>query len=274
MSAEKKRSFEGWVGYLLILVVVLGGLLCIACMRETPDATQGTSEKKQEGENKDAVEKELSDAKNMYYEAQLRSLSTQLSDVTQRLDTLRLEYQREIEQLRADVLTKDETRPENGESREQQVPRENEEKTSENDDGLSSKDVQTATEPEKTEERVSDYTYYLVDGCAVLTSYCGTKKDVIIPAAVNGYRVVELADNVFATTDASPVVLPDTIESLGWFRFYGCENLQKIVLPEAVATIGYASFDGCPKDLCLYVSEGSYAEKFAISFGLYYQTVS
>jgi hypothetical protein len=124
---------------------------------------------------------------------------------------------------------------------------------------------------QKPEVKVSEYTYRLENGFAVLTSYDGTALDVVVPAAVDGYLVVGLDDRTFQSSNVRSVTLPETVERIGWFTFYQCENLEKIVLPSRLASIGYASFDGCAPALCLYVKSGSYAEQFANSFGLRYE---
>ena len=113
-----------------------------------------------------------------------------------------------------------------------------------------------------------EYTYRLENGCAILTAYQGNESHVSVPAAVDGHLVIGLDDRTFAGCDVKSVRLPETIERIGWFTFYGCDQLEEVELPEKLSVIGYASFDGCAPTLCLRVKSGSYAEAFANSFGI------
>ena len=118
----------------------------------------------------------------------------------------------------------------------------------------------------------SDFTYQLIDDTtAIITAYVGNDAHVIVPSVIDGFTVIKLADRSFAGKSVQTVELPATIQTLGWFTFYGCEQLEAVNLPSTVSKIGYASFDGCPATLCLQVVQGSYAEAFAASFGLRYQ---
>jgi hypothetical protein len=118
----------------------------------------------------------------------------------------------------------------------------------------------------------ADYTYEQTDGGIVLKKYIGTDTAVVIPAAINGMRVVGMADHVFSGTAVQSVVVPQTVKDMGWFVFYGCNQLKSVVLPASVERIGYAAFDGCHKDLILTVEADSYAQKYAASFAMRYQT--
>jgi hypothetical protein len=113
-----------------------------------------------------------------------------------------------------------------------------------------------------------EYVYRLENGCAILTAYQGDDEHVVVPGAVDGYLVVGVDDRTFAGLDVKSVRLPETVERIGWFTFYGCDQLTEVTLPEKLSAIGYASFDGCAPTLCLRVKSGSYAEAFANSFGI------
>ena len=41
------------------------------------------------------------------------------------------------------------------------------------------------------------------------------------------------------------IVLPDSVTSIGWFAFAGCENLETIVIQGHLKFIGVGMFDGC-----------------------------
>ncbi len=129
----------------------------------------------------------------------------------------------------------------------------------------------TEQEQEKPEQSAAVFTYEVKGGTAVLTAYVGSVAEVVIPAEVDGYAVTALGDNLFKDSAVTSVVLPASVTSIGWFAFYGCRSLQTVTLGEAVTTIGYAAFDGCPKTMTICGVAGSYAEKYAASYGLQFQ---
>ncbi|MBQ7378855.1 MAG: leucine-rich repeat domain-containing protein [Clostridia bacterium] len=130
------------------------------------------------------------------------------------------------------------------------------------------------TEQQPTPEPEQDaavFTYEIKNGTATLTAYVGSAAEVVIPAEVDGYVVTALGDNLFKDSGVASVTLPASVTSIGWFAFYGCRSLQTVTLGEAVSTIGYAAFDGCPKSMTICGIEGSYAEKYAMSYGLQFR---
>ena len=114
---------------------------------------------------------------------------------------------------------------------------------------------------------------------------CGSGEILEIPAQIAGHPVTALADHVFASeasfklrraakriavpsretgqwTDArdgfqltdlpamcsetlQEIVLPDTIESIGEYAFYGCRNLKKLTIPGTVKQLGGGLFVAC-----------------------------
>ena len=134
---------------------------------------------------------------------------------------------------------------------------------------LAAKDTEILEQP--TSPEPAAFTYEVKNGTATLTSYIGSNKEVTVPAAIDGYAVTALGDNLFKDTDITRVTLPASVTSIGWFAFYGCYDLQCVTLGEAVTTIGYAAFDGCHKSMTIYGASGSYVEKYAMSYGLQFQ---
>lgn len=41
------------------------------------------------------------------------------------------------------------------------------------------------------------------------------------------------------------IVLPNTVEAIGYYAFYGCTNLHTVYIPEKVAEILDGTFGGC-----------------------------
>lgn len=147
---------------------------------------------------------------------------------------------------------------------------------------LSALDTNVSAKPEQTpdpqpdpkpepEPQKSAFTYEVHNGTATLTSYIGQETNVVIPSAIDGYAVTALGDSLFQDSDVTSVTLPVSVTSIGWFAFFGCGSLQTVSMGEAVSTIGYAAFDGCPKSMVICGTEGSYAERYAMSYGLQFQ---
>jgi len=249
VKEKKKNRIFLWLsaGVLLITAVCV----CLTSCRFIDDA-------KDEGENKSpSAQMDAYDAKIVYYEAQLQSLSAQLGSMEQQFFMMKEEYLNQLQALEQKLSESQKPEPDPEDS-----------PTQKEDEG--GKEPSQDTDSSGEDVILCDYTYRLESGYAILTSYRGSEKDVVIPAAVDGYLVIGLGDRMFADCDVRSVTLPQTVERLGWFTFYGCKNLEKVVLPSGIKNIGYASFDGCAANLCLHVVSGSFAEQFAVSFGLNY----
>ena len=139
---------------------------------------------------------------------------------------------------------------------------------------LSALDADVLAKPDSPQEQppiTAVFTYEVKGGTATLTSYTGTATDVIVPAEVDGYAVTALGDNLFKDSGVTSVTLPASVVSIGWFAFYGCSSLQSVSMGAAVSTIGYAAFDGCPKGMTIQGTAGSYAERYAMSYGLKFE---
>lgn len=218
-------------------------------------------------DNNPSVQEDAYEAKILYYETKLQNLSSQVSDMEQQMYLLREDYMKGLQALEQKINTVGPPLQSDDTSVTDQSPSKEDEAA----------DVNTTPQrpDDKGEEfTVCEYTYELKNNFAVLTAYLGHDEHVIVPAAVDGYLVIALADRTFANCNVRSVELPETIESIGWFTFYGCDALEKVTLPQKLSAIGYASFDGCSPTLCLYVRSGSYAEKFANSFGLHCETTA
>ena len=112
--------------------------------------------------------------------------------------------------------------------------------------------------------------YEIREGEAVILSYLGKESRVTVPAAIGNYPVTSIEEAAFRATPVSSVVIPDSVTKIGWFAFADCPSLTSITLPASVSNIGYGAFDGC-RNVTLYCPSGSYAAKYAISFGLRYE---
>lgn len=113
----------------------------------------------------------------------------------------------------------------------------------------------------------STYRYSLQDGQVIILEYLGGSGTVTLPSEIDGCPVVAIADGAFRGQDVTGVILPDTLESIGWFAFAGCVRLETVVLPRSVQDIAYGAFDHCTH-LTILCAEGSYAARWAASYGL------
>lgn len=142
---------------------------------------------------------------------------------------------------------------------------------------VTERETQSATEAE-TESPVDaeiptvSFRYGVKNGLTTIHEYLGTGRTVAIPATVNGYPVKAIADNAFRDKGVSAVILPDTVESIGWFAFCGCFGLETVSIPASVTSIAYGAFDGCP-NLTVLCVKGSYADTWAQSYGLRIQYI-
>ena len=127
-------------------------------------------------------------------------------------------------------------------------------------------DVETGiTQTEPNNDLI--FCYRLENGKAIVTDYKGSSTLVTIPSALDGHPVVGIGERAFEGKKVAAVILPEGLEAIGWFAFYGCTSLIDVSIPKSVSSIGYAVFDGC-ENVSIICTAGSYAEQYAISYGL------
>ena len=128
--------------------------------------------------------------------------------------------------------------------------------------------VSASQTPATPDNSVSDYTYSVRDGCAVITSYLGTGTRVQVPDSIGGYPVVAIGENAFRNSKVEQVILPTGVKTIDWFAFYGSYRLQSVTLPSSVTTIEYGAFELCSSALKFTCSADSYAAQYAASYGI------
>ncbi len=111
------------------------------------------------------------------------------------------------------------------------------------------------------------FRYSIQDGQATVTGYLGSGGTVAVPARIDGCPVVAVGDGAFRGADITAVILPDTVETVGWFAFADCAGLESVTLPAAVRSISYAAFENCTR-LTVLCGRDSYAARWAASYGL------
>ena len=122
--------------------------------------------------------------------------------------------------------------------------------------------------------------------------YCNQLKNIRLPAALKEVQFglfdrcenlvsVELPEGLTAIyqsafedcTGLRELVLPDSVTDIGYAAFKGCAGLTSLWVPDSVSTIEEKAFEGCDI-LTLQVSEGSYAQLYAVENGIPYAFVT
>lgn len=122
--------------------------------------------------------------------------------------------------------------------------------------------TQTETKPE--------FEYVKENGGITITKYNGKSKSPQIPEKIDNLPVIKIGKRAFAESAISSVTIPNSCKTIDWFAFYGCFSLTSVYIPDSVSIIEYGAFDSCSKSLTVYCVQGSYAEKYAKSFGVSY----
>lgn len=113
----------------------------------------------------------------------------------------------------------------------------------------------------------SVFRYTVRDGSVTILAYTGSSLHVTVPSHIGDLPVTRIEDDAFRASAIKSVILPDTVKEIGWFAFADTPSLTTVTLPASVTAIGYGAFDGAPS-LTLITPKDSYAEAFAVSFGL------
>ena len=188
-----------------------------------------------------------SDSLRTYYESLVSDLKQEILDLKQQEYLSRIAYESRIAELESILNTTDHS-------------------PMDSDIPVSAPDLPPSESTPPSNGTIS-FHYVIQNGTAVICAYLGQSDHVTIPREIVGYPVSSIADNAFAGTSVTSVIVPDTVTELGWFAFADCTSLTSVTLPASVASIGYGAFDGCP-NLTVYCPKDSYAAQFAISFGL------
>ncbi|MCQ2490629.1 MAG: leucine-rich repeat domain-containing protein [Ruminococcus sp.] len=105
-----------------------------------------------------------------------------------------------------------------------------------------------------------DYEYALIDGEAYIT-FCVSMDDVItVPAEVDGHSVAGLYKGAFSTNEASEIILPDGLKTIGENMF--SSKLKKLTIPGSCENIeGVEPFVDCAEleEINVTDGEGAYS---------------
>ena len=114
----------------------------------------------------------------------------------------------------------------------------------------------------------SDFQYSAKDGKITILKYVGSEKAVLVPDKIGDCPVTHIADTAFeGNIMLEKVILPSSLESIGWFAFRGCIALGEVQAPATLSRIDYGAFENCNATLTFVCESGSYAEEYAQSYG-------
>ena len=111
------------------------------------------------------------------------------------------------------------------------------------------------------------FRYAVRDGSVTILAYTGSSLHVAIPSHVGELPVTRIGENAFRASAVKTVAIPDTVTEIDWFAFADNPSLTTVNIPASVTAIGYGAFDATPS-LTLITPKDSYAEAFAVSFGI------
>lgn len=100
---------------------------------------------------------------------------------------------------------------------------------------------------------------YLIktDGTAKITGYTGVDTTLVLPTAVGGCTVSEIAPFAFRNrTTLQEITIPDTVTVLGDAAFANCTALELVCLPDGITELRFLTFCDCTalKELVLPAS--------------------
>lgn len=88
-----------------------------------------------------------------------------------------------------------------------------------------------------------EYSYY---GTGNETGNIALITEIKIPEYIDGIKITEIAPNAFSRCkNLETVVLPDSINKIGFTAFYECTNLKKINIPASLMEMDSSAFEGC-----------------------------
>lgn len=248
-------KYVSYVSVLICLVILLG-----SCAQSNPSGADDTAT----SENIASAAVYLE--RLNYYRDVIEQYEDEIIELKKEMYISKYEYESRIEYLERTARSVGSTESPEGETA-----------ASLKGDDISSGSVPAQTSDEtdavsaSTVPKSSDFRFIYTESnkTAVITEYIGTDSKVIIPETIDGYKVISLSDRAFdQKAFISEIVLPDSLESIGWFAFHGCTGLERISIPDSVKSIGYGVFDGCSSKLKIVCSSDSYAFRYAKSYGL------
>lgn len=91
------------------------------------------------------------------------------------------------------------------------------------------------------------YTPYLNSETEItINAYTGNPVNLEIPSEIDGFTVVSIADNAFASnTELKKVKIPSSVKYIEDYAFAGCTSLKSVEAEDGLLVIGYRAFYKC-----------------------------
>ena len=101
------------------------------------------------------------------------------------------------------------------------------------------------------------YEYEVVDSTVKIVKYTGNESSVKIPDSINGRSVTKIGEYAFEKKQSlTEVILPNKLESIGDFAFFGCVKLKKLDIPQTVKEIGQNAVGYFEKNNIMFPVDG------------------
>lgn len=99
------------------------------------------------------------------------------------------------------------------------------------------------------------WTYQMEEDGSITLLKCETaKKNIVIPATIDGKPVKKLGQHLFQNNDQiTGVVIPHGIEEIEKMVFFNCDKLEHVEIPNSVTSIGDKVFSKCESLEALYI---------------------
>jgi hypothetical protein len=89
-------------------------------------------------------------------------------------------------------------------------------------------------------------TFVTNSGAITITGYTGSPTNVVIPAATNGFPVVNITNSAFQSRyTLTRVTIPNSVTNIGYDAFEGCPSLTNATIGSGVVSIGDQGFMYC-----------------------------
>ena len=112
-----------------------------------------------------------------------------------------------------------------------------------------------------------DYEYAIIDGEACITICVSMDKEIIVPEEIDGYKVTSIYTGAFLNSEATKIVLPETIKTIGEAAFSSA--LESLTIPGGCEGIeGSEPFLDCIslKEFIVTEGDGAYSSENGVLY--------
>lgn len=83
------------------------------------------------------------------------------------------------------------------------------------------------------------------DNNAEIIGYLGKDKNISIPEKIGNFTVTSIGSAAFYNSDIEKITFSSSIDSIGWWAFYGCKKLYSVEFNDGLNIINYGAFMNC-----------------------------